>query len=194
MLKVQKVIDNYDAVVFIGDYADDWGKEPQDTIDTWKMLRMLHMSYKDKIKLIIGNHDYAYLLNYIPNSSGFNPTTKLLLNTPENRQLLEWLSKIPITLEIDNVTYSHAGLSQEWEDDMPLWSDISPLWLRPDIAYYQKIPQVFGHTPTETCRELELNIWCIDTHSTYRDGTPIGDKTVLEIIDGKEFNIIKLEE
>lgn len=197
-LAVQKIIDNYDAVVFVGDYADDWNKKPQDTIDTWRILRMLQAGHKDKVHLVIGNHDYAYLLDRNPSSSGFNPTTKLLLSTPENRSLKEWLSKIPIKVELDSVTYSHAGYQSGWSEEHGYWNDESPLWARPIFPNFssqrQYLPnQVFGHTPSETCWEVEPNVWCIDSFSTYRDGRAYGDGTVLEIIDGKEFKVIKLE-
>lgn len=39
--KVAKAIQNYDKVIFCGDYADDFKAVPQDTINTWKTLKDL---------------------------------------------------------------------------------------------------------------------------------------------------------
>lgn len=193
---VEKLIDGYDAVVFVGDYADDWDSGPLQTIETWKSLKILQEKHPDKIKLIMGNHDFAYLLSFEPRSSGYNRTTQVLINSPENSELKTWLTKLPIQLYIDDVTYTHAGVDANWNtstDEKFLWTDYSPLWIRPDYAVFGPESQVFGHTPQSTCTELEENIWCIDVFSTMRDGSPIGDGTVLEIIDGLKFNKIKLE-
>ena len=194
--EVRKIADNYDAVVFVGDYADDWGVAPIVTIQTWKELRSLSHS-NPKVKLVQGNHDYVYT-NYTKSiSSGYNPTTQLLLDTPENEGLKEWLHNLPIILELDGVSYSHAGLTETWGGDfnpVSLWQDDSPIWVRPDSARYKKIPQVFGHTPSKTCWEVEPNIWCIDTFSTYSNGKPVGDGTVLKVTDGKQFEKVKLKD
>ncbi len=183
--------------MFVGDYADDWNAEPMHTIATWRALKDLQEKYPDKVNLVMGNHDYAYLLSFTPASGGYNVMTKLLLNTEENKDLKKWLSEIPIQLYINDVTYSHAGIDVNWNtstDEKFLWDSDSPLWTRPDDTIYGPEPQVFGHTPSATCWEVEDgNIWCIDTFSTYPDGRPVGDETVLEIINGKEFKKVKLK-
>ena len=86
--RVEKIADNYDRIVFVGDYADNWGKQPIDTINTWKRLKDFQDAYPEKAKFVIGNHDFAYLLSCYPHSGGFNPLTKLLLNDPENKPLV----------------------------------------------------------------------------------------------------------
>jgi diadenosine tetraphosphatase ApaH/serine/threonine PP2A family protein phosphatase len=194
--EVRKIADNYDRVVFVGDYADDWGKQPRDTIQTWLELRSLSHS-NPNVKLVQGNHDFAYTRKVGTSSGGYSVGTQFILDVPENRGLKDWLTNIPLSLEIDGVTYSHAGFVEDYHGGThpdTLWNDISPLWVRPDYGYtYQQRPQVFGHTPSQTCWEVDDNIWCIDTFSTYPDGTPFGDNTVLEVIDGKTFKTIKLE-
>lgn len=191
---VREILDNYDAVIFVGDYADDWDAAPIRSIQTWKELRSL--SHSDpKVKLVTGNHDFAYVMSYRPQSSGYNGTTQMLLNMPENKGLKEWVKNLPVQIYIDDVTYSHAGVDANWNtssDEKFLWLDHSPIWNRPGYTVYGPEAQVFGHTPSETCWEVEPNIWCIDTFSTYPDGTPIGDGTALEIIDGKRFSKIKI--
>ena len=37
--KVAKVINDYDKVVFCGDFADDFNANPQNTLNTWKYLK-----------------------------------------------------------------------------------------------------------------------------------------------------------
>ncbi len=195
--KVAKLINNYDRVVFCGDYADDFNASPQNTLDTWNSLSNLQIKNQSKVELVMGNHDYIYVNDTPSLQSGYNPITRVLIDAPENKALKEWLIGLPIIIEIDGVTYSHAGISNQWsgsEDVNSLWNYMSPIWARPDSRItYKDIPQVFGHTPSKTSYEVKHNVWCIDTFSTMPDGTPYGDGSVLQIIDGKKFSKLYLE-
>jgi hypothetical protein len=198
--EVEEIIDNYDAVVFVGDYSDNWNTPPMHSLSTWRMLKMLMDN--EKVHAVIGNHDYAYIHPEIAGrSSGWNQTTFVVLNTPEKKDIKDWLLSLPAILELDGVTFSHAGVTEEWNGDQSvhgLWNDTSPIWARPrqfgGQSSYKQMPQVIGHNPSKKIWQPEPNIWCIDTFSEHQDNTPIGDETVLEIVDGKEFNIIKLKE
>jgi predicted phosphodiesterase len=76
-----------------------------------------------------------------------------------------------------------------------LWADQSELlsdYLRTG-GYIWK--QVVGHTPVRTIENYaDGHLWFCDTFSTYRDGSRIGDCSVLEIVRGEQFNILKLKE
>lgn len=188
--KVLNIAGNYDKVVLVGDYADDWNASAVDTIETWRDVKML-TERCDNVVALMGNHDYEYTLN---SGNYIDSIVYVLTNVPENKGLKSWLPRLPIFEEIDGVLYSHAGLTQSWGDGFrtDLLRYDSPIWARPRKCAYKDMRQVFGHTPCKTCYEVETGVWCIDTFSTKRDGTPIGDQTVLEIIDGKKFNVIKL--
>ncbi len=195
--KVAKVIDDYDKVIFCGDYADDFSASPQDTLNTWSALKDLQTNSQGKVELVIGNHDYIYVNNTPSLQSGYNPITHVLIDAPENKNLKDWLTSLPIILEIDGVSYSHAGITNEWSGAKNvdcLWNDTSPLWARPGGSItYSNIPQVFGHMPSETCYEVNKGVWCIDTYSTMPDGSPFGDGSVLQVIDSKKFTKLYLE-
>lgn len=200
LYEVAEVINNYDAVVFVGDYADNWNTSATHSIATWRLLKNLSMD--PKVHVLIGNHDYSYIHPEIAGrSSGWSHVTFTLLNTPEKKSLKEWLLSLPYKLELDGVTYSHAGITNEWNGDESvygLWNDSSPIWARPmqmgGSITYKNIPQVIGHNPSEKIWQPEPNVWCIDTFSERQDNTPIGDQTVLEIVDGKEFLPVKLSQ
>jgi hypothetical protein len=196
--KVTKVIDDYDKIVFCGDYADDFSASPQDTLQTWITLKDLQTKNRDKIQLVMGNHDYIYVNDTPSLQSGYNPITHVLIDASENKDLKDWLASLPVVIEIDDVSYSHAGIANQWsgvEDVGGLWNDTSPIWARPGSnVTYKDTPQVFGHTPSETCYEVKPSVWCVDTFSTYPDGTAFGDGSVLQIIDGKKFTKLYLEE
>lgn len=182
--KVEARIKDYDRVVFCGDYADNWGASAEDSIGTWQRLWELSKAYPGKVVAVQGNHDYIYVNKTPTKQTGYNHATELLINAPEHKKLKSWLSSLPIIAEIDGVTYSHAGLDESWAGK-EMWQDNSPIWVRPDNAQYKPIPQVVGHTPQQTTTEVQSGIWCIDTFSTYPYGPPIGDQSVLEVVDGK---------
>lgn len=200
---VESVIHNYDAVIFCGDYADDFDTPAVRSIETWKRLRHL-MAEFPKVSAVYGNHDYIYVNKTPTKQSGYNGVTQTLINAPENRELKEWLMSLPPIMKLDGVFYSHAGIDQNWIEAgkqsawhgkmnvEQMWRDDSPIWTRPDWAKYQKVPQVVGHTPQKTVTEVQPNIWLIDTFSTYPNGMPYGDGTMLEVIDGKNFQKIKI--
>lgn len=195
--RVEKLLPKYDRVIFVGDYADDFGADGLESIDTWHRLFMLQQAHPDKVKLVLGNHDFIYVNKTPSLQSGYNAVTQLSINAPAYTYLKNWLLGLPIVLEEDGVTFSHAGIAEGWEgtyEMSDLWQDNSPLWVRPGWANYAQIKQVFGHTPSETCWQVKPGIWCIDTFSTYADGTPIGDHTMLSITDGKTFRKIKTNE
>lgn len=195
--EVEKLVDKYDAVVFCGDYADDWGKEATDSLETWRRLNLLQQLRPDIVKLVLGNHDFIYVNRTPSLQSGYDRITQLAINSPANRYLKDWLLGLPIVLELDGITFSHAGIAKGWggtTEMADLWQDESPLWVRPGaFTQYADIPQVFGHTPSATCYEVHKGIWCIDTFSTFSNGLPIGDQTALQINNGK-YKKIKLHE
>lgn len=198
--EVEKHIDEYDHIVFCGDYADNWNTSPIQSLATWRLLKLLIDSHPEKVHAVIGNHDYAYLHKEIAgHSSGWNPVTYQLINSPENKKIKNWLLELPIVIELDGVTYSHAGVTEEWSGDFDvdsIWDDQSPIWARPakydPSTVYKNIPQVIGHNASEAIWQPQPNVWCIDTFSEDQQNFPIGDQTVLEIINGKEFKVTNL--
>ena len=198
---VAEIMNKYDTIVFCGDYADNWNAKPNESIETWRMLKIFMDANPDKVRAVIGNHDYAYIHPEIAGrSSGWNPVTYALINAPENKELKQWLLSLPPVLKVDGVTFSHAGVTDQWNgklDVYSIWDDKSPIWARPKeyggSITYKNIPQVIGHNASKKIWNPAENVWCIDTFSEHQDNSPIGDYTVLEITDGKIFNIIKLK-
>lgn len=194
---IKEIVEEYDKIVFVGDYADDWHMNAQKSIDTWQALKDFQEANPSKVVFVTGNHDYIYVNDTKTTQSGYNQLTQTLIDMPENKELRGWLRNLPVTLELDGVTYSHAGITDTFKQKYTsewLWQDNSPLWARPLHGNsYLEISQVFGHTPSETCWEVQKNIWCIDTFSTYPDGTPIGDHTVLEVENGNKFTKRKIK-
>ncbi len=116
-------------------------------------------------------------------------------------------SQIAFVQRIDNVLFSHGGLSKNYVRQLDrklldadidgvlavinsaspeyLWNDESPLWLRPQYRNvesfrHDKYIQVVGHTPVDRIYEKDGYI-STDVFSTYRDGRQIGESAMIVI-------------
>ena len=80
----------------------------------------------------MGNHDYSYALTSNMFGGRISEITYFILKNPENKDLAEWVSNLPVHVAIDNVTYSHAGITEKWLDSSrKLTLSCGPLWVRP---------------------------------------------------------------
>lgn len=200
---------NVDGFVFLGDFVDDFGKENdleayRETLDTVIQFAKDHPN----TYWCWGNHDTSYL--WYKNQSGFSfhafwlvkeKLQELIQTVPEDR--------LKFVHRIDNTLFMHGGLSKYFvevveervgqtlevdelvevinaQGETAMWTDSSPIWHRPQDAHpvwkYEPagFVQVVGHTPVEKIYQEGGVISC-DTFSTYRDGTPYGDRTFLLI-------------
>jgi 3',5'-cyclic AMP phosphodiesterase CpdA len=195
----------YDAAVMLGDLVDDWKQEKNLDLynETFDAAITFVSKHKDTF-WCYGNHDVSYLWNAL--ESGFSYYARKTVvkriqdlkdsMPPENCAFIH---------KIDNVLFSHAGLTQKFvlnhfdEDQMSLnfiiakinrmgklrlWNEDSPIWARPQFGemrlYPQDVFQVVGHTPVRTALE-EGNLLTLDNFSTYPDGRPIGDERFVRI-------------
>ena len=197
-----------DRAVCLMDMPDDWGMEFQ--VECYKEIfdRAIAFAadYPDTL-WCYGNHDLSYPWGRL--ETGYSPYAEstVLSKLEELEQTLKDPSQIAIIHRIDNVIFSHGGLTAEfikWLDkdlldaDIDsviaavnearidyLWNDESPLWLRPQNkireAFRSEIyKQVVGHTPVEKIFEKD-GIISTDVFSTYRNGAQIGESAMIVI-------------
>lgn len=170
---------NIDKVVFTGDYVDDWGCSTQDNINTLKYIVSFKNRYKDKVVLLIGNHELSYLGHPCSGHKQSDELTNLLKIN---------ISYLDVFFSYRNILASHAGVTSNWKeifDDKFGWNlpyieandrlhnldeglinylsiasytsggigvCASPLWARPKDHNWFTLPnliQVVGHTPRE---------------------------------------------
>ena len=197
-----------DCVVCLMDMPDDWNMEFQ--IELYRKIFdraiLFAKTYPDTL-WCYGNHDLSYPWGRL--ESGYSPYAErtVLSKLEELENSLQDPSQIAIMHRIDNVIFSHGGLTANFlrrlnaellEADIDevvaavndasqnyLWSDDSPLWLRPQRRTVKAFrndlyTQVVGHTPVEKIYEKD-GIISTDVFSTYRDGTQIGESAMIVI-------------
>lgn len=208
-----------DRAVCLMDMPDDWHMEFQ--IKRYEKIfdRAIAFvaDYPDTL-WCYGNHDISYLWGKL--ESGYSPYAErtVISKFKEFENSLRKPARINIMQRIDNVLFSHGGLTAEFikwldEDLMDadiddvltavnnasqdeLWNDESPLWLRPQDKTRKTFradiyKQVVGHTPVEKIFEKD-GIISTDVFSTHRDGTQIGESAMI-VIDSETGAYEKIE-
>ncbi len=190
----------YDYIVCLGDLVDDWGMEYNLPLYEETLQSALRFAEQNENALFCyGNHDVSYVWQKM--ETGYSSVARPVVVENYNRLERFLDDRIRFVHQIDNVLFSHAGLTlefvEEWfepiMDDidavlkevntschaLELWRDNSPIWARPQFCHFEMYPknmlQVVGHTPVES-PILDGYVLSVDTFSTYRDGTPIGNQ------------------
>ena len=208
-----------DSAVCLMDVPDDWGMELN--IDRYKETfdRVITFAkdYPDTL-WCYGNHDVSYLWGRL--ESGYSPFAErtVISKLEEFGKVFSDTGQLAFMHRIDNVLFSHGGLTTEFvkwlDEELPdaniddviaavneappahLWSDDSPLWLRPQYKHRDTFrksiyTQVVGHTPVEKIFEKD-GIISTDVFSTYRDGTQIGESALI-VVDSVTRKYEKVE-
>ncbi|MBQ6091558.1 MAG: hypothetical protein IJL07_09880 [Lachnospiraceae bacterium] len=209
-----------ERAVCLMDIPDDWGKGFQSDIyeETFDRAIAFAKAYPDTL-WCYGNHDLSYVWQM--QETGYSPHMRYIVMSKLDalKNALPDESRIAIIHRIDNVLFSHGGLSREYvlwahkdlidadTDELLeaingasvdyLWDDISPLWLRPQydkVTIYRndRYTQVVGHTPVEVLRK-ENGVISTDVFSTYRDGRQIGE-SAMAVVDTEsgEFEKVRV--
>lgn len=210
-----------DRAVCLMDMPDDWGMEFQ--LDRYNAIFDRAISFASDHPDTLwcyGNHDVSYPWGKL--ESGYSPYAEstVISKLDELEHSLNDPSQIAIMHRVDNVLFSHGGLTTEyikWFDiklldadidtvvkavnEAPvdyLWNDESPLWLRPQNKIREAFKselykQVVGHTPVKKIFERD-GIISTDVFSTYSDGTQIGESAMI-VIDSETglFEKIKVK-
>ena len=219
-----KMFDRADAIlksgqaekaVVLGDLVDDWHCEMRD--DMYKTLferaRKFHKEHPNTL-WCWGNHDLAYF--HCHPCSG---TSIMHMGTIRAYQR-RWIKAVggqghglalAIVHKIDNVLFSHAGISADWvernlskkqqetlenvlkgineADLLALWEKDSPVWYRPQIDgenMWGPFYHVVGHTPLYKVED-GFNVVSTDVFSSDRDGEVTGERRFI-IVDTESGN------
>ena len=194
------------GAVFLGDVADDFGKQNELALyeETYDAVIGFLATFKESY-FCVGNHDISYVWEM--EESGYSLNEKVQDVVRKKMTTLEKLlgkKRFAFIHCIDNVIFSHAGLSKpyyyRYGSACPdinslisrintfgvseLWVDASPIWARIQSGWFQNFAplicdklQVVGHTPLEEVLfEENMNLLSVDVFSTQPNGKPIGKK------------------
>jgi predicted MPP superfamily phosphohydrolase len=206
----------YDKIVLLGDLVDDWNQTRNLDLyrETFDVIYKFLEKYPNTL-YCFGNHDVSYLFRAFESGYSFyardivvEGVNKIIYSLPEKNSAY--------IHRIDNVLFSHAGLTERFVkrcfggsghielDDLinqinslnknKIWRGDSPIWARPQYGAMRLYPmdmmQVVGHTPVE--RPLkEGKLLSLDNFSTYYTGKPIGDEKFVWVdTETEEYHVI----
>lgn len=220
---------NFDKIIFVGDYVDDWNTSNIESIECLRKLIKLKQSNYRKYILLLGNHELSYL-GYPCSGHDYTNDTEIKNILTDNIDLFKFY--IVIHLGNKDFVCSHAGFvndylvnvfqpnNTDWQETLKnlntdmlnklnlltycsfhrggkypfssfVWTDARELIHNREELLLPN--QIVGHSPVKTIKYITSdtnNLYFIDTHSTYRNGEPYGDKSYL-IWNTDKFEIVK---
>ena len=151
--------------VCLMDIPDDWDKQFDISLyeETYDAAISFAKKYPDTA-WCYGNHDLSYVWHKL--ETGYSPMAAYTVQKKliDLKEVLPEGNLIKYVHRIDNVLFSHAGMSKDF--------------VNLHVPKSQQFLQVVGHTPMETITKKKNVISC-DVFSTYRDGKPIGTEEFL---------------
>ncbi|HHV65541.1 MAG TPA: serine/threonine protein phosphatase [Peptococcaceae bacterium] len=144
-------------MIYLGDYID---RGPQ----SWEVVELIQREVKEEEAIaLMGNHEKMFLdaLRFGKDkkqlwfyNGGYYSLLKFmeLRSDSTRKQIIEFLSGLPLYIESENYLFVHAGidptktLDEQTDDDL--------LWIREEFLYARDLKKVtdkiviFGHTPT----------------------------------------------
>ncbi|MCY7349366.1 MAG: metallophosphoesterase [Cytophagaceae bacterium] len=106
-------VNDYDQVIFIGDYTDSYVYDNAHIYENLKKIIRLKKQQPNRVSLLLGNHDAQYLHFPRYRCSGFRPEAQRQLTVlfKKNQDLFA------VAHQEGNYLFTHAGVSGAWLAD-----------------------------------------------------------------------------
>lgn len=108
---VKEKAKDFDKVIFLGDYVDDWGKVPEASYNLLNSLIEWEKAEPKKVILLWGNHDLSEYYGGAFICSGYQP----LVHSCVKDLYEDNLDLFQLTYYYKNYLFSHAGLTRGWQ-------------------------------------------------------------------------------
>ena len=196
---IKENLDKVDKVVFLGDYLDPYQDEDEEydfeeSIEKLLEIIDLKMANKDKVVLLLGNHDCHYISSLyckLAKSTRYNSTHAKRVKEIFN-EFIDLFQICYVTeIEDKKVIFSHAGISKYWADkcdiklDDNLEENVNNLFNNDDgiakLAILGKYRTWFGGEKTGS------PLWC-DVREFYDNDNKEFDNDVIQIFGHTRLN------
>jgi hypothetical protein len=188
-----------DKIVFIGDYFDTHENvSPQQQIDNFKEIIEYKKQNKDKVILLIGNHDFHYIKGIGETYSGYQAAKAIDIGELLHLALSEDLMQM-CYVHLDYV-FTHAGVTKTWASrndidvDTNLEESINELFKFKPRSFCFTMGDNFSQTgndisqtpiwvrPQALVHDMIDNVRCVVGHTTVNE-LSIMEKERLILID-----------
>jgi predicted MPP superfamily phosphohydrolase len=187
--------ENPDKVIFIGDYFDSFDIDAATQINNFLDICEYARSSGKRVILLIGNHDYYYFPEIDSSEiSGYNHNAAKMINhvLAANRNLLQ------MAHNIEDVLFTHAGVSTQWLDDKyPEWREngetaegialtVNNLWKHKPLSF-----MFYGFEPSGN-NTYQTPIW-IRPQSLMRANRDTLKEKVIQVVGHTQMKEIDIE-
>lgn len=118
--KIENLLPEYDKIIFLGDYEDDWLATPEMSYSVVKRLIDFKKAYVDKIVLLMGNHTYSEWLGGTFRCSGFNILTHSLVKDLYETRGEDGEPIFQMAYSKGQYLFTHAGVTNTFWKEMKL--------------------------------------------------------------------------
>lgn len=154
-----ELVDQVDQIVFLGDYLDPYSHEGISfdlALEEFHKILEFKEEYPELVTLLVGNHDFNYLIKDFMDCSRRNYAKLDELNELYNDNLDKFAL---IHIDLDGWLFSHAGIYKEWMDkyeftiqDLNLKTFLGSHWpALEDLSWYRG-----GYNPVGSCIWADL--------------------------------------
>lgn len=139
-------VDEFDKIVFLGDYFDSFTVSYTKQMKNFKNILAFADAYQTKVELCIGNHDIAYLSGQGCSGHQWNHEAAI------RKILIQNLDRLQVVYKHGNWLFSHAGFSKLWmqENSLEFPEDANKLLCCNPSALEWVGPDGFGDNPNES--------------------------------------------
>lgn len=115
--KVTEEIDNYDKVVFLGDYLDAYDFEEisnEQAIENFKEIIDFKKQHNDKVILLFGNHDMPYAFTAYFKFSSYH--CRIMRNDYDTirKLFVDNIDLFQLAYVHEDIIFTHAGIESGW--------------------------------------------------------------------------------
>jgi bis(5'-nucleosyl)-tetraphosphatase (symmetrical) len=141
------------AILFAGDLIN----RGPDSLATLRHVRKLCMASGGLIDSVLGNHD----LHLLAVAYGIRPEHKSdtladILHAPDREELIDWLRRRPLAIQVQGHVLVHAGLLPQWSADeaIALAGEVQQMLRGPDDSFAEFLAEMYGNLPDQWSDDL----------------------------------------
>jgi len=106
--------ENPDRVIFMGDYFDSFNISSAEQVYNFNSIIRYKLESEIEVQLLIGNHDFHYMLGVDERYSGFQHKNYFFLN----EVVMGQLENMKMAYSFGNILCTHAGVSSVFMDEI----------------------------------------------------------------------------
>lgn len=110
-------IEDYDKIIFLGDYMDPYGFENisvETALYNFQDILMFADKNSDKVELLLGNHDMPYFSDTYKSFSMYHSRHSHKYCNDIKQRFDEYRELFKISTTYDDILFTHAGVTPGW--------------------------------------------------------------------------------